>query len=247
MAASYAGNSMISVIVPMYNESKRMDAFLPQLVSFLAKTYSTDYELLLIDDGSKDATAQKAKDILYGRTGGRLITYQPNRGKGAAIKEGVLQAKGEKIIFIDADGSIAPSEIPKIIDGLDTHDIVVSSRVHRKSDVTINLTRKLTGKIFNLYVRLLFQSPICDNLCGFKGFRKEAARNLFSELISQRWIFDVEIFWRAKNHGYTVLQVPITWKWKSGSKIHWYDPFVMAWQLLELRIELMDVVKHARR
>ncbi len=236
----------VSIIVPMYNESRRLEDFLIHLRDFLSKNYK-DCELIVVNDGSTDDTESKVKNILSYVNFGNIIRYSPNRGKGGAIKEGVSQARGEKIIFIDADGSIAPSEIPKIIDGLETHDLVVSSRVHRQSDVSINLTRKVTGKIFNLYVRLLFQSPICDNLCGFKGFRKEAARKLFSELISQRWIFDVEVFWRAKNHGYSVLQVPIVWKWKSGSKIHWYDPFVMAWQLLELRIKLMDEVKHARR
>ena len=232
---------LLSVIVPMYNEEKRMEPFLSQLCSFLKTKYSTDtIELLVVDDGSLDGTAEKARAILKTMALGKVLSYTPNRGKGLAVKYGVEHAKGDFMLFIDADGSTAPQEIPKLVFALLHADVAVGSREHQQSEIIISTRRKLAGKLFNLYVRLLFQSAVRDNLCGFKGFRRTAAKQLFSELRTPRWIFDVELFWRVKQHHYTLAQVPIVWNWKRGSKIQWYDPLIMAWQLLMLRLRLME-------
>ena len=183
----------LSVIVPAYNEEKRMVPFLKDMINFCDTRLRGSFEVLLIDDGSTDQTVEVARSIARGRKYFRVVSHEKNMGKGAAIQTGVNEARGETIIFIDADGSIAPSEIPTMTQKLKEYDVVIGSRTLEGSRVEQPIFRRMTGGAFNLYSNLLFAISVDDTLCGFKGFRRSVAKELFSDLKSKRWIFDVEI------------------------------------------------------
>lgn len=227
-----------SIIVPLYNEEKRASKFLDNLLDFCQKNLK-DYEIIFVNDGSTDNTLELVKGLKRGYSNVRIISYKKNKGKGGAVREGVLNAEGDKIIFIDADGSIAPDEMPNMIKRLDDYDVVCGSRVEKESKVKQPFLRKITGIGFNLYVLLLFHTGIRDNLCGFKGFKREIAINLFKNLIDRRWVFDVELFYKIKKKRYRLHMLPIKWVHKKGTKISFLDPIRMIAELIKLRIKLL--------
>ncbi|MBI4148442.1 glycosyltransferase [Candidatus Woesearchaeota archaeon] len=227
----------LSVLVPVYNEERRGKEFLQRLVDFV-DVHLKDSELLLVNDGSSDGTLDMLRTLGKGKDFVKIISYQKNRGKAFAVKEGVLAAKGSKVIFIDADGSIPPEEIPRMRQLLDKYEVVVGNRAHRESIIDQPLTRETLGRLFNLYARLLFNTRVSDHLCGFKGFRLPVARHLFSKLVSDRWVFDVELFYRIRRERFSLVDMPIRWVHKAGSKIRMFDPLKMFVQLLWLRLRV---------
>ncbi|MFH1321453.1 MAG: dolichyl-phosphate beta-glucosyltransferase [Bacteroidota bacterium] len=228
-----------SIIVPIYNEEKRMGMFLKELIQFSKKSLK-NYEILFVDDGSTDNTLELLKNIKKNNDEVKIISYKINKGKGHAVKTGVLSARGDKVLFIDADGSIAPNEIPPMLDRLEKYDIVVGTRYSKRAKVKQPTLRHITGTLFNLYVNLLFHINIYDNLCGFKGFRKRVVNTLFQNLISKRWIFDVELFYKIRKNKYSLYEMPIKWEYKENTKMSVLDPFKMLFQLIKLRFQLKD-------
>ena len=224
----------VSIIVPCYNEENRIKPFLTNLIQF-SKDNLKDYEIIVVNDGSKDKTLDILKE--FSKNIG-IISYDTNKGKGGAVREGVLSSIGEKVLFIDADGSIQPDEMPKMLEKLDNYDVVVGDRASKDSDVNAIALRNMTGKLFNFYVNMLFRYKNWDNLCGFKGFKKEIAKDLFTDLIAYGWIFDVELFYKIHKKHYTLYKLPIKWVHKGDSKIKLLDPFKMFFQLIKLRMKL---------
>ena len=149
-----------------------------------------------------------------------------------------MTARGEYIIFIDADGSIDPSEISKMGEMLTKYDVVVGDRTSELSKIEQPFIRKFLGVIFNNYVNLLFRVHVKDFLCGFKGFRRNVALNLFCDLKSNRWIFDVEIFYKIRKINYTMYKLPIKWIHKADTKMKKLDPLKMFFEALILRLRL---------
>lgn len=228
---------LISVVIPAYNEESRLPKFLSELLPFTS-IINNNWEVILVNDGSSDKTLNIMEDFSETKPHVKIVSYENNHGKGYAIKKGIDVAKGEKIIFIDADGSINPDQIPKMIDKLDYFDIVIGDRSLKQSNIKQPFFRTFIGKLFNLYVRMLFQSNITDNLCGFKGFKQQIAKQLFSDLNAQGWLFDVEIFFKANKKKYGIYRLPINWEHRENSKIKLIDPLKMAFQLIKLRIML---------
>ena len=224
----------VSIVVPCYNEENRIKPFLTSLIQF-SKDNLKSYEIIVVNDGSKDKTLDVLKEFSKDI---KLISYEKNKGKGGAVREGVLSSIGEKVLFIDADGSIQPDEIPKMLEELDNYDVVVGDRASKDSDVNAIALRNMTGKLFNFYVNMLFRYKNWDNLCGFKGFKKEIAKDLFTNLIAYGWIFDVELFYKIHKKNYTLYKLPIKWVHKGDSKIKLLDPFKMFFQLIKLRMKL---------
>ena len=231
----------VSIIVPAYNEERRSGTFLPKLLDFVKRKIK-NCEVLIVDDVSKDKTRDKINSIIQSKDCGKfakVIGYKKNQGKGNAVAHGVMNAKGEKIIFIDADGSIQPDQIPKMIYYLGKCDVVVADRLSRKSKVKRVLTRAIASFGFNTFVSILFQYSYRDNLCGFKGFKRKVAREIFKDLIDKRWVFDVELFYKIKKRKYSIYFLPITWKHVGDSRINLIkDPFVWIFRLLKLRVNL---------
>jgi len=234
-------NMRNSIIVPAYNEEKRFSKFIPDLIRFIKKTIP-DSELIVVDDGSKDATRKKVFQMIKNGRAERfakIIGYPNNKGKGNAVSYGVKAAKGDKILFVDADGSIPPEEIPKLLEKLDEYDFVAGSRLIKGAKIKTNFLRRTFSFGFNLFVSILFQYSYRDNLCGFKGFKKEIAKKLFSNLCDKRWLFDVELFYKAKKNNFSVYFLPIEWHHVGGSRINLFtDPPKWFMRLFKLRIHL---------
>jgi len=201
-----------SIIVPVYNEELRIKPFLNEL----GHNLNPSWEIIFVNDGSNDNTLSILKGFKVRNK--KIISYKKNKGKGFAVKTGVMAAKGDFIIFIDADGSIDPSHIETLLNKLKKYDVVVGTRASKQSEVKQDFLRKIIGITFNHYVNLLFHTDIKDNLCGFKGFRKNTAKHLFKNLLSKRWIFDVELFYKIKKQNLSLYEMPIKWKGFNYSK-----------------------------
>ena len=231
------GQADVSIIVPAYNEERRIAPFLEGLLKFSQENLES-YEIVVVNDGSTDGTDEVVKRIIAGREDARLVGYSPNRGKGGAVRFGVLASKGERIIFIDGDGSIQPGRIPAMLAGLKEYDVVVGDRSLRESRTKIPAYRRMTGRAFNFIVDLLFRTGIKDNLCGFKGVRAGVARDLFGGLISRGWVFDVELFYKIRERGYRLHRIPVEWEHRGDSKMTFLAPFKILLELLILRVQL---------
>ncbi len=232
----------LSILIPAYNEGKRIPKFLGELINFSSLNLER-FEIIIIDDGSNDDTKDVVRSIIKNQENVRLISYSENKGKGHAVLMGVLKARGEFVLFIDADGSIKPEEISNMYTFYrkNKYDIIVGSRISLASNITNPqpLRRRLMSKIFNLYSNILFRININDLLCGFKGFTKNAAIQVFKNLKAFRWEFDVEILYLARKNKLKVYQLPIEWKHEEGSKIKPLDPIFILLNLIVLRLRYL--------
>jgi glycosyltransferase involved in cell wall biosynthesis len=222
-----------SIIVPIYNEESRIKPFLNEL----KKVAKNSWEIIFVDDGSIDNTIEILKK--FKTTNKKVITYKKNKGKGFAVKTGFKAAKGKYLIFIDADGSIHPSQISRMLEHLKKYQIVVGTRALKESKVVSTAFRKFVGIVFNTLSRILFSVGVKDTLCGFKGFNKKAADSLFRNLISDRWVFDVELFYKIRKNKISMYQMPIKWEHRDKSKIDNFEIVKIAAELLTLRIKLL--------
>jgi dolichyl-phosphate beta-glucosyltransferase len=208
----------VSLIIPAYNEAQRLKPFLELVAHYNDQHSGSIDEVIVVDDGSRDRTAMVAHEFSE-RLPLRVITHQTNRGKGAAVQTGVLAAQGDCIIFMDADGATPITELPKIIAALKEAQVAVGNRwMSGASTTRHSALRRLAGWAYRHYLRLFGLGQI-DTMCGFKGYRREVARELFRDLEEQRWLFDTEIAYRAVQAGYTIKNFPIVWESKDGSKL----------------------------
>ncbi|MBN2429849.1 MAG: glycosyltransferase family 2 protein [Acidobacteria bacterium] len=234
------GCPKLSIVIPAYNEQFRIGGSLKKINEFLLDA-SFPAEILVVDDGSADLTHRVLQQIKPDMAVPlRIIRFPENRGKGAAVREGVLAAQGECILFTDADLSTPIVELLTLLTrlGQEEADIVIGSRGLPDSNITVrqNPLRQLSGKIFNRLIRLLTRMPFRDTQCGFKLFRQEVARELFSELSFPGFAFDVEILFHAGRRGYKVLEVPVTWANSEGSRVRFFrDSLRMFSNLVRLR------------
>lgn len=219
---------LLSVIIPAFNEAKRSRGNFGPVISYLQKHFP-DFELIIIDDGSQDDTAAVISKFISGQPKARLISYQPNHGKGFAVRTGVLASRGDQVLFMDADLSTPLSEIPKILTKLKTADIVIGSR--GKADSKIKkpppLHRKLASFIFDqIKFAMVGLRQYKDTQCGFKAFRGSIARNLFAESHINRFMFDVEILYMAEKAKLTIQEIPVTWADTPDSTVRFWEGVV---------------------
>jgi dolichyl-phosphate beta-glucosyltransferase len=215
----------LSIIIPAYNEAERFGPHIPAIVSYLNAHYPA-FELLVVDDGSTDQTAAIVQAALAAEPRARLISYQPNRGKGYAIRTGVLASQGDQVIFLDADLSTPLEEIPRALAQLQSVDIVVGSRRLPDSEIRVRppLYRRLATFIFDTIKHLMVGLwHISDTQCGFKAFRGEAARQLFALGQVDRFMFDVEILYLAERGQLRLKEIPVRWADAAGSKVKFWE------------------------
>lgn len=221
MTTSNSGEIHLSVVVPAYNEEGRIGRTLAGIRGYLeGRPYAS--EIIVVDDGSLDLTAARAEEALRGMPGARVLRRSVNRGKGFSVREGVLAARGAFILFSDADLSTPIEDLDKFWPLIDEGcDAVIGSRALPGSDIRIrqNPVRQLMGRTFNLFVRLLFFRGIPDTQCGFKLFRREAARDLFARVRTTGFSFDVEFLYLCRTAGYRVGQVPVVWRHSRPSRV----------------------------
>lgn len=200
----------LSIVIPAYNEEKRLPKTLKSIFEFLKRQdYSS--EVIVVDDGSSDATASEVKNEKLKVKNLRLLTHPKNLGKGAAVRTGVLTARGEFILFTDADGSTPIGEVNKLL----PHplDIAIGSRYLPQSHIKIRQPwyRRFLGLWANKLIQLTLLPGISDTQCGFKLFRANAAKEIFASSTINRWGFDMEILFLAQKRGYRIKEVPIIW------------------------------------
>lgn len=207
---------MISVVIPAFNEAKRLPSTITLVRSYFEKK-GRECEILVVDDGSTDGSGSLAE-----RMGVRVIRHAFNLGKGAAVKTGMLAAKGEVILFSDADLSTPMSEFEKLVVFLDRAQVVLGSRSVRGASVLERqpVYRMVIGKIFNKFVRLVAVRGIIDTQCGFKIFTRRAAHEIFKRTLLNGFSFDVEVLFIARKLGLSILEVPVAWRNVQGSTVH---------------------------
>ena len=212
----------ISIVIPAYNERARLAATLDRVLAFVHQQ-GWDSEIIVVDDGSRDNTAEIVK--AYAQKDGivRLLQNPGNRGKGYAVRNGVVHAHGDIVLFTDADLSAPIEEAPKLLQALDEGaDVAIGSRWLRSELQTRrqSLLRQGLGRVFNLLLRMLLRLDLKDTQCGFKAFRREAALPIFPKLQIERWGFDPEILFLANDLGLRVAEVPVVWAHDDRTRIH---------------------------
>lgn len=217
---SISSDFLISIIIPGYNEEKRILASLASLCAFCEEHFVA-YEIVFVDDGSTDHTRAMIKSFQNPRV--RLVAYDDNQGKGFAVRKGMLEAKGPYRFFTDAD---LPYDLEAFLSAIDTFqsgpcDVVVGARDHPDSADRSGLTwfRRRASKIFSVLVRSLLNVNVKDTQCGFKGFTAEAAEKLFSASTVNGYAFDVELLVLARTLGLEVCKVPVTQVKRNYSKV----------------------------
>ena len=212
----------LSVVIPAYNEERRLPRTLEQIHAYFAQQEG-EYELLVVDDGSADATAELAEAMLRQFQCGKVLKNGRNRGKGYSVRQGVFAARGEFILFTDADLSTPIQEIEKLLPSLQAgYDIAIGSRGLRESDVQAHqpFYREYMGKCFNLFAKIFGLTRFADTQCGFKCFRAAAARDIFARQQIDHFSFDVEVLFLAAKRGYAVQEVPIQWFNEPHSRVN---------------------------
>ena len=211
-----------SIVIPAYNEEERLGPTLDRVLGF-ARDNGWNAEIIVVNDGSRDRTPEIVRS--YERNTGivRLLENPGNRGKGYSVRHGVLNAKGEFILFTDADMSSPIEEAPKLLGALEEGaDIAIGSRWARSELQTRrqSLARQFLGRVFNLLLRLLLRLDFKDTQCGFKAFRREAARAVFPLQRVEGWGFDPEILFLANQFGFRMVEVPVRWGHDTRTRIN---------------------------
>jgi glycosyltransferase involved in cell wall biosynthesis len=206
----------VSVIVPAFNEERRLGVALPTLVAHLA---GTGAEIVVVDDGSTDRTSAVASRILDDGGAGSVVRLARNAGKGAAVRAGVAVARGSAIVFMDADMATDLAHLPRLVAGLADHDVVIGSRRTAGAVVAEERVRRHMGVAFNVFVRALTGLELGDTQCGFKAFRAHAARQLFDMATTDGYAFDVEVLLLATRLGMSIEECPVRWTAVDGSKV----------------------------
>jgi glycosyltransferase involved in cell wall biosynthesis len=229
----------LSVVIPAYNEAARLPATLEAACAWLDAHLTGDYELIIIDDGSTDATAQVTRAWTEKHPHTRLLVQPENRGKGAAVRRGMLEAEGDVRLFMDADHSTHVGEVEKVFAAVaDGADVVIASRRHPDSDIEVHQSwlREHMGQGFNLIMRSLVGLPMKDTQCGFKAFTAGAARRIFNEARLDGFSFDVEIIYLAHHLGYAIAEIPVRWVNEPNSKVRMLaDPARMFADVMRIR------------
>lgn len=209
----------MSIVIPTYNEEKRLPEYLPQVIKFCS-SFDT-VEIIVSDDGSSDATCSYVKSLQPSCPFLKLLAEPINHGKGYVVKKGVLAASGKYILFTDADGATPISEVTKLLGRLDKNfDIAIGIRTGSRQELEKSYLRDLTSKIFSALTNILALPGLQDTQCGFKLFGHRAAKKIFSQCHEQGFAFDVELLYLAQKAGMRIAQVPVAWHAIEGSKVH---------------------------
>lgn len=229
-----------SLVIPAYNESARIENCVRSVARWAAeRPGGREWEVILVDDGSTDDTVARAKRCAEAEDLSlRVVGYAPNRGKGAAIRYGVLGSSGDPVLVSDTDLSTPLSEWSKLAERLPAHPIAIGSRAIEQALVRKKqpFYRQFMGRTFNRFVRLLAVPGIGDTQCGFKLFRGDVARGLFRDARVDRFAYDVEILFLARRRGIPIAEVPVVWINSPESKVAVVrDSLRMLWDLLRIR------------
>jgi dolichyl-phosphate beta-glucosyltransferase len=247
--------SSLVILLPAYNEETRLGPALDELFVYLraapAGVLPETVNVLVVDDGSTDGTAAlvrarseyAAEGAPAARRNGpelKLLSV-PHGGKGAAVRAGMLAADGDLLIFADADMATPPDQIPRLVAALQSADVAIGSRIQPDgSDMraTQPRFRRMVGRLFRFAAQVWVTGPVRDTQCGFKGFSRSAAGDLFGRLRVTSIVFDVDLIYLARRRGYRIAIVPIVWADRRGSRMQARPRLALrvAWDLIRIRL-----------
>ena len=234
----------LSIVVPAYNEEHRLPPTLARLHAYLANQ-PLRYEIVVVDDGSRDATCAVVEAAMAHIPNLRLVRQTPNRGKGAAVRLGMLAARGQIRVMSDADGSMSPDQLPRLLAPIIAckAEVSIGSRYAEgaRSDIKQPWYRVLWSRIANQAVQRSLVPGVRDTQCGFKAFTAEAARDLFARGRIDGWAFDLEILALARRAGYAIAEVGVEWTDDRRSRV---NPLKDLWKVVR---EAMTIRKNLRR
>ncbi len=229
----------ISIVIPAYNEAERIGPAIKTISDYFSSK-AKSFEILVVNDGSKDTTNHVVLDWAKRIQGVKLLDSSINQGKGASVKKGIIHASNALILLTDADLSTPIEEFEKLFPWIQNgYDIVIGSRGMKESEIILRQPwyRQIMGKTFNILVRTLIINNFRDTQCGFKLFKHEVAREIFEASKINGFAFDVEILFIAKKMGYKTMEVPVRWIDSPRSKVNLVrDPFKMFLDLLKIKI-----------
>jgi dolichyl-phosphate beta-glucosyltransferase len=205
----------LSLILPCYNEADRLPATLATYLAHLPDGPDAA-EVLVVDDGSTDATAEVAQAAAAGDARVRVLRSRPNHGKGFAVRTGMLAAAGKLLAFTDADGAYGPRDLERVVRALSAAPVAIGTR---GPDAAAPLARRVASRAFNHALHLISDLPFTDTQCGLKGFRREAAYQLFGRATVDGFAFDVELLLLTRRLGLPVAEVPVCAQACSGSRV----------------------------
>lgn len=232
----------LSIVIPAFNEEKRLESTL-QNISQFSENNLQNYEILVIDDGSTDNTADIVRKFKDKKV--KLIQNPKNMGKGFSVKLGMINAKYDPILFTDADLATPIEETKKFSEAIENGaDVVIAARNIEGSNIQVKQPkyRQILGRAFPIIVKNMVLPDFNDTQCGFKMFKKTAARKIFARQTLKRFAFDVEILFIAKELGYKIQELPVTWIDKEGSKLSPIkDSIRMLNEIAKIRLIILKV------
>ena len=228
---------MVSIVIPAFNEAVRIGDSVRKIDTYIRQS-ARSFELIVVDDGSTDNTTAVVNECRI--SGLRLIRNEENHGKGYSVRQGVLAASGEYVLFTDADLSAPIEELDKILEIAlkENADIVIGSRALDRNYIEKrqSRSRELGGVIFNFMVRFLLGLRLHDTQCGFKLFHREKSRGIFEKQTTLGFGFDPELLFLANRYGLKIREAPVRWRHSEGSKIKFLrDGVRMFWDLVQIR------------
>jgi dolichyl-phosphate beta-glucosyltransferase len=234
----------LSIIIPSFNEELRLPGSL-QLISAYIKASGRRTEVLVVDDGSTDGTAEAGAAFSDRIANLRILRNGENRGKGYSVRHGMVEARGENVLFTDADLSAPIEEADKLLSALGQYDVAIGSRAMNRKLIGVHESpfREFAGIIFNRIVRIVLWLPFVDTQCGFKAFRRERCRIIFEQQRIERFGFDPELLYLARHHGLKSIEIPVRWSHSPATKINmlrdsvqmFVDVFTIRWNAIRGR------------
>jgi glycosyltransferase involved in cell wall biosynthesis len=220
LGISVTSTPELSIVVPSYNEELRLPASLEKIANYIGRK-RPNTEVLVVDDGSTDRTAQVAESWKDRISGLRVLSNGTNRGKGFSVRHGSLEAQGDILLFTDADLSAPIEEAEKLFAALESHDVAIGSRAMDRSLIEVHESpfREFAGIVFNRIVRVILRLPFVDTQCGFKAFRRERCRIVFEQQTIERFGFDPELLYLARHHGLSIEEVSVRWAHSPATKV----------------------------
>lgn len=212
----------VSLVIPAYNEAERLPPSIARIIAY-AEQQDRRLDLVIVDDGSTDGTADLARRLVADRIPLTVLVNNPNRGKGFSVRRGLLEAQGQCVLFTDADLSTPVEETDRLLAEIEGGaDLAIGSRGMRGSQVQVHQPwwREKAGKLFGVMTRALVLPGIHDSQCGFKCFRREVAHAILAHQTLDGWAFDVELLLIARKLGYRIAEVPVHWVNDPNSKVH---------------------------
>ena len=234
----------LSIVIPSFNEELRLPVTLAEISAYI-RASKRETEVIVVDDGSTDRTADVAKSFQGEIQRLRVVANNKNRGKGYSVRHGMMEARGRIVLFTDADLSAPIDEADKLIAALADHDVAIGSRALNRSLISVHQSvfRECAGIIFNFIVRAILRLPFVDTQCGFKAFRRERCRIIFQQQRIERFGFDPELLYLARHHGLRAVEIPVRWAHSPATKVSmlrdslqmFLDVFIIRWNALSGR------------